>query len=339
MSSSATVAQFLKKGSFPDKGFVVVVGSEELLHRNLLKKLQREGKNYNLYRGDEIDWEQFVSILGERNLFGGSKGANVVWGFEKFLSKLKAGHKKKLAALLKRGTGNLVILSILTDLKKGDLAKEPFKSLAGSGALFLTAAPLNRNQVAALIAKKFSSAGIEVEKGVIEYLVETFGELEFLRNEVEKLITYALDKGKLTLAEVKELCFGNPKYTVFDLQRAFFERDRQKVLEIYRALSVGMADYEKTPLLLQIEGLLLSTANRLLLLKEKLSQTGDFNEAAKAAGITFAFQRAQFQSWLPLWSEAELKRLIVALYRLDYSLKVEFALADEVFKKFLALTL
>ena len=265
-----TVTEVLKKKNLKlESGIYIIHGSEELLHKNFINFLKKHYKTVNIYYGDSIDLDTFVQILGEKSLFSSKGNVNVLLNGESFFKKLRKKQKELLVKFLGRRIDNIVIISILADLKKSELSKEPFKTLFSVAKEVFTAKPLNRTQVANLIKKKFKTLGIQYEEGVVEYLLESFSDLVQLKLELEKLITYLGDKKKLTLSEVKELVEGNPSYTVFDFQKVFFEKDLAGSLKIFKSLLEGLTSYERTSLVLQLEGLILTTLNRLLVATER----------------------------------------------------------------------
>jgi DNA polymerase-3 subunit delta len=236
-----SVTQVLKQPLEFEKGIIVLYGEEELLHKNFLQKLKKEKGDYIFYHGDDLDIDKFVELLGERTLFSSSGGkVKVLWQGEKFFDKLRKKQKEKVSRLLKREIKDLVVVCITKDMKKADKGKEPYKTLFEVAEAVYTAKGLNRTQIAALIKKKFQREGIKIPEGAIEYLLESFSDLSALKNELEKLITYAYDKKELTLEEVKALVEGNRTYTVFDFQREFFNRNLKEVLKIYRSLLEGL---------------------------------------------------------------------------------------------------
>jgi len=328
----------LKEPLPADSGFIVVYGPEELLIENFLSKLKQQFGVYNLYHGQELDFESFIELLGEKSLFAPKgKTVNVVKHAERFFSKLRTKRQKeKLVRLLEKPISNLVVLVMPIELKKADWNKEPYRTLSKVAAAVYAAKKLTHTQVQQLIKRKFQKAGIEVPQEVIDYLLESFTDLMQLRTEVEKILTYAEGKKRLTLQEVKQLVEGHPEYTVFDLQREFFNRNISTAFKVFERLTAGLNPYEQTPLVLQLQGLILSTANRMLIAFERTQRGEDLKSFAKDLGLYYPFQVAQFKNWLQLWDEKEIISLIGNLYQLDTDIKLRFIPAETAFKKFLA---
>jgi DNA polymerase-3 subunit delta len=257
----------------------------------------------------------------------------VVRGAEKFFSKLRTAGKKRLLPFLSRKPSNLVVLLFETDLKKGETAKEPLKTLFATAEAVLKAPKPDKRQIAKLVANRFKAEGVVVEPAVVEYLTEQFADdLTALRTELEKLTTYATDTKRLTLSEVKELTFGNPKVSVFDFQDAFFGKNLKEALDTFRGLTANLTSYEKSAVVFQLLGLLLSTANRLLILKERAPSEGE-DKVLRSLGVVYKFQAQKFKNWANLWSEKELKDLVRQLYLTDRALKVKFENPEESLKR------
>lgn len=330
------VTEALKKPLEVERGIIVLYGEEELLHKNFLQKLKKEKGDYILYHGEDLDLDKFVELLGERTLFSSSGGrVKVLYHGEKFFEKLKKKGKEKVIRLLQREIRDLIAICIVKDLKKTERGKEPYKTLFGVAKAIFTAKGLNRNQIAALIKKKFQKEGIKLPEGALEYLLESFSDLTALKNELEKLITYAHGKKMLTLEEIKALVEGNKTYTVFDFQREFFNKNLKGALKVYRSLLEGLTSYEVNQTVLQLEGLLLSTVNKLLLSHERIKKGEDLQRFAKEIGLYYPFQVAQFKNWLELWREEELENLLRELYKFDLRVKTKFLPPSGEFEKFL----
>ena len=333
-----TITQALKRKNlkFPSGGVIVVYGPEEVLHKNLFRKLKEQFGSYFFHYGDELTLDKLYELAGERSLFSsGKREVNIIWQAEKFFSKLKRRQKERLTSLLRREIANLLVFSITAELKKTDWGKEPYKTLREVAAAIYSAKGLNRTQIAALIKKKFDKEGIQVSQEVVNYLLESFSDLSQLKQELDKLIVYALEKKKLNLEEVKELTQGNRNYTIFDFQNRFFDKDLKGAIETLRGMLFGLTSYEGSALIFQIEGLLLSTLSRLLLIKERTAEGKKLKEIAKEVGLYYPFQVVQYEKWDSLWSEEELLKVIKLLYRFDVAVKVKFLSPVSEFERFL----
>jgi DNA polymerase-3 subunit delta len=340
MAKETTATKFLKGGNFPEKGLVLVYGPEEVFHEAILKKLKKEKQKFQIYHGDEMDLDKFVSLLGERNLFSGAgKTVNVLLKGELFFDKLKKKQKEKLQRLLNLSISNLLLIFIQKEITKKELSKEPYKTLFGKAEIVISAKSLNKTQLTGLIKKKFQKEGIKVENEVIQFLQSAFSDTLELKNEIEKLILYALDKKTLTLSEVKELVEGNAQYSIFDFQNSFFDRNLSESLKIFKILIKGVPAYEVRVVIFQLQGLLTNTTNKLLVAKEKIQNGEELKNFAKRIGLYYPFQVSQYGKWLNLWDEEELIKVLKNLYQLDVNVKTRFLPPAEEFERFLVTTL
>ncbi|HIP86074.1 MAG TPA: hypothetical protein EYH18_00340 [Aquifex sp.] len=335
MGKEVSVTKTLKGKILIKEGIITVYGSEELLHKNLFKKLKEQFGGYQLYYGEEIELEDLIKLFGERSLFSGGKSSlYIIWQAEKFLKKLRKKQKEKLKKLLSNKVTNIVVFSITKDLKEAELRSDPYKSLLEVSQIVFTAKSLNRAQISSIIRKKFASAGIKISEEAVNYLLESFPDLVQLKNELEKILTYAVGKREITLEEIKELSEGSGKYTVFDFQNAFFSGDLSQSLKILSSLMEGLTSYERTLTALKLEGLILSTVNKLLIAKERVKKGESLKSFSKELGLYYPFQVVQFEGWLSRWEIQELLKIIKLLYRFDANVKLKFLPAEEEFRKF-----
>jgi DNA polymerase III delta subunit len=332
MTKEYTLQAFLKNFSLPNSGYLIIYGDEPLLHDSFFKKLDNLKLKYNVYNGEDLNLDKFIEILGEKHLFSihnaQQKNLTIIKRAERFFQKLKGKQKKLLTTLVSKKPKNLVILSFLTTYKKSELSREPLKTLFSNAELILKAQKLSKQQVYQLIKKKFKSMNIKVDDEVVKFLMETFEDLTTLRTELDKLTTYALDKSTLTLEEVKNLVFGTPKVSVFDLQDAFFSKNLREFLFKFENITKSLTSYELNSLIFQLVGLFLSTANRLLILNTIKNPT---YEVYKNLGIVYQFQIEKYNLWKTLWDEVNLKNFIKALYKTEFLVKVYFNNPKEVF--------
>ncbi|RTZ69780.1 MAG: hypothetical protein DSZ30_01935 [Aquificaceae bacterium] len=96
----------------------------------------------------------------------------------------------------------------------------------------------------------------------------------------------------------------------------------------------GLTSYERTLTALKLEGLILSTVNKLLIAKERIEKGENLKNFAKELGLYYPFQVAQFEGWLGKWDTQKLVKLIKLLYKFDTDVKLKFLTAEEEFRKF-----
>ncbi len=76
-----------------------------------------------------------------------------------------------------------------------------------------------------------------MDESAIFYLIEHMGtEMFLLKNELEKLFSYTVDKKHITIAEINEVCLDEAEDKMFDMLDAIGNRNQKKALHLYRDL-------------------------------------------------------------------------------------------------------
>ncbi len=80
----------------------------------------------------------------------------------------------------------------------------------------------------------FARDNIQVEKAAVYRLVDSVGiDMLSLSNEVEKLKSYCIEKGEVTVSDVEALCIDQIEDKIFVMMDALSNGDKKKTLEIY----------------------------------------------------------------------------------------------------------
>lgn len=129
-------------------------------------------------------------------------------------------------------------------------------------------------------------AGGFIEPAAAAYLIGMAGvDLLRLSTELDKLMTYVGEKGRITKTEIDELVRYSRELSNFDLTDAIVEGDRKRALTLLDHLFVNPAEPPQT-LSLLILGAIASNYRRLLLAKELMGQNASNSEVAKAVGMS-----------------------------------------------------
>ncbi len=95
----------------------------------------------------------------------------------------------------------------------------------------------DKRQLGIWLAKKAADAGLKIENGAIEQLIAYVGfDMTSLSNEMEKLIGYCLNNGKITAGDVQAVCVKNPEDAVFSMVDAISEGQLDKAMIYYKDL-------------------------------------------------------------------------------------------------------
>ena len=87
------------------------------------------------------------------------------------------------------------------------------------------------------ITSRLSDTGRAVEKYVPERLLDAAGrDMMALENEMEKLISYTMEKDRITLKDVETICISEAEEKVFEMIDALSSHDKAKALRLYSDL-------------------------------------------------------------------------------------------------------
>lgn len=129
-------------------------------------------------------------------------------------------------------------------------------------------------------------AGSFIDPAAATYLVGTVGvDLLRLSTELEKLIAYAGDKGKITRTEIDELVRYSREHSNFELTDAIVDGNRKRALTLLDHIFANPPEPPQA-LSLMILGAIASNYRKMLLAKELMRQNAPNSEVAKAVGMS-----------------------------------------------------
>ena len=131
-----------------------------------------------------------------------------------------------------------------------------------------------------------TQAGCSIDTASAAYLVGMVGvDLLRLSNELEKLIAFVGDKGRITQDEINELVRHSREHSNFELTDAVVDGDRKKALNLLHRIFDNASENPQT-LSLMILGALASNFRRMLGAKELMKQNAPNSEVAKIVGMS-----------------------------------------------------
>jgi len=291
---------------------LVLHGDEPYLIKNFLNKLSEKAGGLKVLWGDEIDEEELTTALSGGSLFSAKPLPVVLKNPEPFFKRF-VRKKKARESFLKRLSTFKTPLLIVFDRKltPQDLSSEPYKSLLSSFTL-VSAPKLSKDKVKALVVKRLSREGVKLPPKLLNLLLERTGyDLTQLRQEIDKLVAYAREGGKLDEEALERLLFPvTEESSPFELADAFFTKDYAKTLRLYEELL--RLGYHP----LQLQKLLTSYLLRLLVLAE------EGPDKAAELGVKNPFLKHKLLSYLKKLSKDELKLLLERFWRADLEQKL-----------------
>jgi DNA polymerase-3 subunit delta len=124
-----------------------------------------------------------------------------------------------------------------------------------------------------------------IEPQAAAYLVGMVGvDLTRLSNELDKLINYAGEKGRIGKPEIDEMVLNSREHSNFELTDAILDGDRRRALKLLDRIYANASERPET-LSLLILGAIASNYRRMLAAKELMSRNAPNAEVAKAVGM------------------------------------------------------
>ena len=174
---------------------------------------------------------------------------------------------------------------------------------------------LNQAQLIRRLKQIANAYKVNADENVLAYLIDVSGtNMQFLINEIRKLIEYAGENGNITKESIDKLAIKQIDSVVFELTDNLGSRNIKKALEILDNLI-----YQKEPL----QKILITLYNhfkKLYLCKIAIKLNKDIvNSIGLKPNQTFLV--AKYKKQCSAFSEEELKNILKELTNLDYSSK------------------
>jgi DNA polymerase-3 subunit delta len=129
-------------------------------------------------------------------------------------------------------------------------------------------------------------SGHFIEPAAAAYLVGMVGvDLLRLSTELDKLMSYVGEKGRITKTEIDELVRYSREHSNFELTDAIIDGDRKRALTLLDHIFANPPEPPQT-LSLLILGAIASNYRRMLMAKELMRQNAPNSEVAKAVGMS-----------------------------------------------------
>lgn len=148
--------------------------------------------------------------------------------------------------------------------------------------------PLDEREAAPRwIVDYVARAGSSLDSATAAFLVGMVGtELQQLASELDKLIAYVGERGRITRQEVELLVRYSREHSNFELTDAVLEGNRKRALTLLEHIYENVSESEKQGLSLMILGALARSYRNLLVAKELMQQNASNSEVAKAVGMS-----------------------------------------------------
>jgi DNA polymerase III subunit delta len=185
--------------------------------------------------------------------------------------------------------------------------------------------PLDEREAAPQWIRDYvSRAGRFIEPQAAAYLVGMAGvDLMRLSTELEKLINYVGEKGRIGKPEIDELVLYSREHSNFELTDAILDGDRRRALNLLNRIYANASERPET-LSLLILGAIASNYRKMLAAKELMRKNAPNAEVAKAVGLP-PFIVTKFNERVRKIDSERILRGIARIAETDVALKTSLA--------------
>jgi DNA polymerase III subunit delta len=185
--------------------------------------------------------------------------------------------------------------------------------------------PLDEREAAPRWIRDYvARAGCFIEPQSAAYLVGMVGvDLMRISTELDKLISYAGEKGRIGNPEIDELVLNSREHSNFELTDAILDGDRRRALNLLDRIYANASERPET-LSLLILGAIAANYRKMLAAKELMRQNAPNAEVAKAVGMP-PFAVTRFNERVRKIDTERILRGIARIAETDVALKTSLA--------------
>lgn len=303
------------------RNLYLLYGSERYLLRQykeiLLKKLVNDGDtmNFSSYQGASADIRSILSDLSTMPFLAEHRVVLVE----------NSGFFTKSVDELTDGLANLpdtgIVIFVEPDIIKAsetargvDKRGRLFKLFDKAEGAFCFDAP-DDETLRTWITGRLAEAGKKVENGVPNRLLAAVGsDMSTLDTELEKLISYTMEKDAIRVADVEAITVTLAEDKVFDMVDAISSRNKEKALLLYNDL------VELREPVMKILYLINQQYHRLAMVSQMLADGTPKENMAKLAGF-MPFLRGKYTSLASNYTKKQLLGACEACLAADQAIK------------------
>jgi len=221
----------LKAGNL--KQIYLFYGTESYLRRQYMKRYKQamisddDNMNYHYYEGNDTSVNSFIDIAETLPFF--AERRVIIWENSGFFKTAD----EKLFAYLKSVSESTSLLFVEAEIdKRSKMFK--FVSSLGSAVEF----PIqNEDMLKRWIGTILKKENKKITERTAIYLLDKVGtDMEKIHSEMEKLVSYCLDRDVITETDIDAICTTHINNQIFDMVSAVAERKQKQALKLYHDL-------------------------------------------------------------------------------------------------------
>ncbi|MDD3239574.1 MAG: DNA polymerase III subunit delta [Lachnospira sp.] len=314
-----TINEHIKTNTY--KNVYLIYGEEEYLKKQYRDKLRTaiagdDTMNYSYFEGDKINVKDVLAIADTMPFFADHR--LIVIENSGFIK----SSNEELADYIKEIPDYLIMVFVESAIDKRN---KVYKAITDKGYVTEMNAP-STAQLQAWIAGLLKAEGKTINRSAVELLLSKTGAgMDLIRTELDKLVSYCMDRTEVTAQDVEEVCVSQTTNKIFDMVAAIGMKNTDQALKLYYDLLTL-----KEPAM-RILYLIVRQFNGLLQTKVGINRGMSQSEMAKAIGVA-PFVISKYLPQSKLFSVAQLKEALkecadveeaVKTGRLDEKIAVE----------------
>jgi len=293
---------------------VLIYGYENLLKKQFIEKFKNKSRDFHFLWGDETTLKELKEIFSSGSLFSEGNEA-VLWDVDSFYTNLSKEEKKEFTQFLQKISSPDRL--ILVSLKEKIPQKEPYKSIIKT-ATVINSPKLTPKAFEISVYKKIKNTGKDISQEDLKYLISKLPkDLYKTKQEIEKLLIYTYNKNTITKEDIDQIITTDLEINIFAFVDTFFKKDPQSIHLLKELIKQGSHPFE-------IQSLILTYANKLLLLKTFLEKKIPISEIFAKMGVSYRPQQTTLLNLSKNLSKDELIKLIKDLYQAEITQKVYY---------------
>ncbi len=266
--------KYLKSGKniyliYGDEKFLVKEAFDEIVN-NTVSEADR-AMNLDYFLGKDVNPDSIIDALNTLSFFATNRCVVVR---DTGLLK-KSANVDDLSKALEDVPENTYIVFV----EEVDKTSKLYKAIQKFGVVYEMQTP-KESDLVAFVENLVKNKNSKIDKGSVIYFLRTVeNDMVVINNEIEKLVAFTLNKGKIEKADIDLVCTKSLQIEIFKLMDAIGNKEIQTALEIYNNMI-----FAKEPVLRILA--MLARQVKLILLSKELSEQGfNMNDISAKIGV------------------------------------------------------
>lgn len=257
------------------KNVYLIYGEETYLRKQYRDKLKEaiigdDTMNYSYFEGDKLSVRDIIDIGNTLPFF--SERRLIIIENSGFVR----SSNEELADFIKHIPDYLIIVMVEAEIDK----RNKVYKAANDVGYVSEMKPQTTATLEKWVAGLLKAEDKVIEKAAVERLLEKTGaSMEIIKGEIDKLVTYCMDRGAITVADVEVICTTQTTSHIFDMIAAIANKKQQQALNLY----YDLLTLKEPPM--RILYMLVRQFNGIMQVQEEMSFGKGNSDIAKSMGV------------------------------------------------------